>query len=1173
MKFQLISCAVADRWWDGFKYIEFLEVQIALFGRCLETDKPVAVTFRYVPYLTVDTLPEEVFYTDCEDVDLRPLYGYTTSTRSYKRLYVPSKRKWMAKIKDATLDYHHTLCMQMLLTLGAKPMDVLEVSDCALTTDPLTNVPQEYAVSQRLIANKRPSFPVVVSSETEFKTAPTIMSFDVEAYSYLGDFPDAGNSICIAICYSVQTLAGKVVTEGKLIGEETDVLNSFHEAIIKLDPDLVTGWNVNGFDWPYLLERAKRLQLSSFPYIDRMRHHKVEMTGFFKKPCFSGRVAFDAMHLIKDYKERCSVDHSNKPESYRLDYIARLCLGRGKLDLSIPEMRSCYERGGMHEVASYCLEDARLPLAILQHENVPNMLFQVANLSGATLQQAFKMSNSALVICSMSWAVHKGRYVQDLPKAEKHDKFQGAFVFEPTPGLYSHLGVVDFNSLYPSTIIAYNFCYTTLVKSEEPTQFSETQMPSGDRVRFSTERPGLLPSTLQKFLDERAAIKRRMKMVEGSAQMVLDSRQQAVKTICNSFYGVLGSTMCFALRVIAEAVTARGRDAIQQTQQRLETLGYAVRAMDTDSCFFELPPGIATGDAAELCAGLARDISRELFQDKLRLEYEKQLRPAIIFRKKMYAGWNPEKGEMLIKGLAAKRRDVTPYARETFQRVLSLLCKDGDVARAFDYVEGRFDELMSMNGKPWEGLDLRQFCLTTAVKHLSEYKGTAPVGVRNNLKLPHPHVPGERISFLYYYDKTDPLHNRAKQKNRWIAGNNVDITLPLQLAGQRPELSLDVLHVMKELVTSVEQYFAAVSAPHMTRLRSLYDGSTRVVRLSRGDVGGKSYSVEWLNMSCSGIQLCSQAPDQKEMKNFSCLDDALAEEGILLATQSSFGGMSYLLFADESSAYHYYNINPRLHAVNRPGATTRLFVDFETPRDLYSRTDECVSHSKSVKRLIDGITTMLQAAGIQKYVTFCVENRSRFVPDCDRWKTSFHVYGDVWFEEIELLAPFVTEAARRSKVDARLIDFGVYKSKGLLRVIGSSSAACHTLPLATEAQFYASLTSAPEVVPDVAAQHIKELGIACVDQRAVHFEERPEFVDSTRVAQLLSHHGETVTKLVKTRWGWYGSGSTGRRCLAFGHHHHKVGGNQCFVWARKGKVFYRCLDDEHKKEKFELGEA
>ena len=88
------------------------------------------------------------------------------------------------------------------------------------------------------------------------------------------------------------------------------------------------------------------------------------------------------MHSIKTYKERISLSNTSKPESYALNYI-QLCLGRGKTDLSIPEMRRAYERGDIETVAKYCLVDAQLPLDILENESMYPQIFQAASISGA----------------------------------------------------------------------------------------------------------------------------------------------------------------------------------------------------------------------------------------------------------------------------------------------------------------------------------------------------------------------------------------------------------------------------------------------------------------------------------------------------------------------------------------------------------------------------------------------------------------------------------------------------------------------------------------------------------------------------------------------------------------------------------------------------------------------
>jgi DNA polymerase elongation subunit (family B) len=874
MQFQFYNCSLIPNWQspDG-KVHQHSEVHFALFGRDVISNETVAVTSRYCPYIVVDDLKKvkEIDHTHYDVLKRKALHGYTEEDMTVFRVYVPRKSEF-DRVKRAykrneidILDSYQTLELQLKLVLGLKPLDIVTI-DCPqlpAAHNKHSTVQREYHVPDRLTAGNRDQFSLQVTQQSNFLTEPTIMSVDIEAYSADGSFPNANNSHTISICYSIRTLPGQLVHEEKLVlqGSERKLLLQFRKAILTHDPDLITGWNTHGFDWPYLLERAKRVQATAFPYIDRILHHKVGMWGYsFKRPNFLARVVFDAMHTVRTYKERVSLDNTCKPESYSLNYIAKLCLGYGKVDLSIPEMRRAYEQGDMIKVAQYCLVDAQLPLDILEHENLCSMLFQVASISGASLQQAFQMTNSSLVIASMAHRVHGQGYVYNLPKVEKNGKFQGAFVFDPQPGLYKLLAILDFAALYPSIIIGYNMCYTTIINSaggggdndDSSDDTTTVDLPGNRQVQFTRKKLGLLPQTLLDFMEERDKVKKCRDTHQKATDVYrqLDSRQQAIKTINNSFYGLLGSLLPFGLQIIAEAVTAFGRNAIQKTQRYLEARGHPVRLMDTDSCGIELPDSMSTPEVSELCETLVQEISSEVFDSKLILEYEKQLRPCLIFKKKMYVGYDPKNKDLLIKGLSAKRRNIMPFVRGSLHRVLELLCREGDVQGAYDYVRTRFDTLLKLAKTPWNtsGIVLEDFALTSAIKHVSEYKGTPSLGFRVNQKRQQPLGPGQRIFYVYYYDPTDPRHNASKRKGSWMPGTSIDTVLPLNVMREQPDCFIDVLKVLEQHERELRQYFRAVSVNYAKQFDVLYKETLRNIKECRGCTTFRNFSVKFLNM-------------------------------------------------------------------------------------------------------------------------------------------------------------------------------------------------------------------------------------------------------------------------------------------------------------------------------------
>ena len=330
---------------------------------------------------------------------------------------------------------------------------------------------------------------------------------------------------------------------------------------------------------------------------------------------------------------------------------------------------------------------------------------------------------------------------------------------------------------------------------------------------------------------------------------VLNSRQQAAKTINNSFYGLLDSSLPFALEIIAEAVTAFGRQSIQHTKAYLEDHGYPVRLADTDSCGVELPATMSTEDVEIWGTRIVQEISSTLFQNKLILQYEKQLRPCLVFQKKMYVGYNPCTKTLLNKGVKAKRRNITPYARQTFTSVIDLLCRVGDAEAAYEYIKARFKFLETIAARPWKltenggvEVNIDEFAVSCAIKHSSEYKSTPSLGYRVNQKLPLPLGPAERISYLYYYDEKDHKHTTGKE----IA--NIDKATPIEIMKQHEEWSIDAVKVLQEHQLELLQYFSVVSATLSSRLDCLYNETLTRIKTKQGIIGSiRDCRVVFLN--------------------------------------------------------------------------------------------------------------------------------------------------------------------------------------------------------------------------------------------------------------------------------------------------------------------------------------
>jgi hypothetical protein len=253
---------------------------------------------------------------------------------------------------------------------------------------------------------------------------------------------------------------------------------------------------------------------------------------------------------------------------------------------------------------------------------------------------------------------------------------------------------------------------------------------------------------------------------------------------------------------------------------------------------------------------LADQISADLFDRKLTLEYEKQLRPLLLVAKKKYMGHNPKPdlGEesMLMKGLASKRRDTMPFVRKMLKGVLDIIRTKCSTEGALQYVRSRFELLLSIAKNPLDevGLKLEDFVITSKIKHRLDYnknknpKHTFPIGYRANQMLENPLGPGERISFLYYYDKNNKKHNGSKRPDtNWTAPSNKnDIVVPLGLMKERA-YRIDVMKDLEQHYNELRQYFSAISTMHRTGFDRLFKETISVIKRQRGCKNGKNYII------------------------------------------------------------------------------------------------------------------------------------------------------------------------------------------------------------------------------------------------------------------------------------------------------------------------------------------
>jgi len=572
------------------------------------------------------------------------------------------------------------------------------------------------------------------------ETAPFVVaSLDIECNSSTGKFPDADveGDACFQIAISLAHFGSETPydktclcyknTDPKLEGctiksyaTEREMLMAFKEYLIKNDVDIITGWNIFGFDLEYIIKRAVITKCDpSFYELSKLKNHTCELT--YKKLSSSalgdndlkilpmpGRFIFDLFHEVKK---------GYKLDSYKLDNVSKLYLGDNKIDMPAKEMFARFVEEDpvkLREVAEYCIKDTLLPHRLLAKLCTLINLLEMAKATWVPLCYLVERGQQIKVFSLLTKKAREmGFMVPTITWGQySTDGYEGATVLEAQKGAYyTPITALDFEGLYPSIMMAHNLCYSTLVMDSKYDNLPGVTYEMFGFYKFAQGVPSLLPSILLELKQFRKQAKKDMAKSTGSLKEMYNGKQLAYKVSMNSVYGFTGAAKGMLPCVqIASTVTLKGRSMIDETKAYVEKNfpGAKVRYGDTDSVMVEFDVGNRKGmDAIEYSWELgerAADECTKLFKAPNNLELEKVYCPYFLYSKKRYAAklWTKGKdGNMHmdyidVKGLQLVRRDNTPHMREVCKELLDVVLESSDTGppkalalqRAIELIEG-----------------------------------------------------------------------------------------------------------------------------------------------------------------------------------------------------------------------------------------------------------------------------------------------------------------------------------------------------------------------------------------------------------------------------------------------------------------------------------------------------
>ncbi len=305
------------------------------------------------------------------------------------------------------------------------------------------------------------------------------------------------------------------------------------------------------------------------------------------------------------------------------------------------------------------------------------------------------------------------------------DKFLGAYVVQPVPGIHFDVVVMDFASLYPSIIKEYNLSYETVLC---PHKDDEDNMVKGTPYHICTHKMGIFAYVVGFFRDIRVKYfkpKSSDKSLSEKQRSYYLTIQQALKVFINGSYGVFGSQNfpLFCLPV-AESTTGIGQYSIKQTINKAEELGVQVLYGDTDSVFLKNPTKTQMKEISDWS-------KKELDLD---LEEEKTYQfLALSERKKNYVGIYKDTKYTDIKGLVAKKKNTPDFIKTVFSELIEILkniTNNAEFLRAKDKIIEIVRNNLKKIGKP-NTFNLEDYAINIALqKDIKSYIKVVPQHVR-----------------------------------------------------------------------------------------------------------------------------------------------------------------------------------------------------------------------------------------------------------------------------------------------------------------------------------------------------------------------------------------------------------------------------------------------------------
>lgn len=704
---------------------------------------------------------------------------------------------------------------------------------------------------------------------------PIIQIGNVESIYGKGDF-------CKKKIFTLGQVAADALDSGVesvCFSSELPMIQAWAEYVNKNDPDIIIGYNVNKFDFNYLYERVTALNSKhALNKLSRLRKGVFTLSKrmFSSNQIGNSEQVIVVMHgrLVMDVFD--AIKRGHKLRSYKLNEVSKHFLNDQKIDIS-PVMINKLQEGSDADrsaIANYCIQDCMLPVALCSRLALIVNMIEMSRVTGITPQsvlvrgQQIRVFNLLLAMANeKSYIIrHQGGNIKaatkiphrfiakpEIPSPKKSpacaavagastarkkkdtdaaklakrknkpvdNVFEGGCVLEPVTGLHDEpVVILDFASLYPSLIIAYNLCYTTLLENG-PLDLDKFGLTVDDvnvsPVGYYFVKPhifeGFLPSIERKLLAARAVVKKQLaQATEAAAKSVFNGRQLAVKLVANSLFGFTGATNGFLTCIgISSSVTSFGRFHIGETKELVERKfsiagGYEQNSRviygDTDSVMIIFGGSL---DTAFRLGNEAVGFINEIFTKPIQIEFEKVYFPFLLVAKKHYVGLQYTRVDKFdkidCKGIETVRRDNTPLIVRLLNFCINEIFVNRNVEGALEQVRETVANLSR------DQFDMKELIVSKEYSKL-DYKVMQPhVAVVEKFKQrPGADVPqlGDRIPYVVLKG-TGPLYKRAEDPEYAV----------------KNKLPIDIGHYIKKLTNPLKRLFDPIRGGEIDKIINL----------------------------------------------------------------------------------------------------------------------------------------------------------------------------------------------------------------------------------------------------------------------------------------------------------------------------------------------------------------